>query len=176
MRFLKQFASLALVLAVCAYSFAQGKSGWQVFSPKGSIFSVKIPAGTPKSQQQTFNDVKAGRVDMTMYILVSGKNFYAMEDSRAQNTPTRAESPQILVDLQNGFMGTSGTTLVSAQPTTFKGYVARTMMFKKNNMLVRGLALMAGNHNLAFFATAEATKIKSTEVTSFFDSIKVNGK
>jgi hypothetical protein len=175
-RSLKEILPLTLVVAFCAVAFAQGKSGWQLFHPQGSVFSVKIPAGTPKTQQQTFNDPKAGRVDMTMYFLVSGKKFYAMEDSKAQNTPTRAESPKILLDLQNGFIGTSGTTLVSAQPTTFKGYIARTMMFKKDNMLVRGLALMAGNHNLAFFATAESTKIKSAEVTNFFNSIKVNGK
>ena len=173
MKPLKPSAFLALLLAF-ALSGAQA-GPWQVYKPQGSVFSVKVP-GTPHARTQNFTDPKAGNVEMTIYVLINGKTFYLFEDAKAQNAPTDAEVPGILSDVQKGFLGTSHTTLISAQPTKFKGYQARTMLFQKGTMRVKGLTMMVGHHNLSFFATADQAKMNTAIVKNFFDSIKINGK
>jgi len=102
--------------------------------------------------------------------------LYLMEDAKIQNTPNQAQGHKILVDFQGGFLNSSGTTLVSSQEVTYKGYQALKITAKKGNVLVRGISVMAGNHNISFFATAQADQINSSKVTDFFNSIKINGK
>jgi hypothetical protein len=83
---------------------------------------------------------------------------------------------KILKDFEGGFISTSGTSPVSAKETTYKGYVARTMIFGKDNKRVRGLAFIAGTRLMGFFVTTEGSNLSSPDVTKFFNSIKINGK
>ena len=172
---MKRFLALSLAICALVSITAAQSSEWKVFKPAGSIFSVKLP-GTPKVQTQSLNDPDGGKLDLTWYVLMGSGSFYTLEDMTVEKPEGLANPKKVLVDLQGGFLSTSGTTLVSSQDTMFKGYVARTMMFKRDSKMVRGLSFIAGNHVLAFFGTADATQMKSPIITNFFDSIKVNGK
>lgn len=170
---LKLFFVLTVIAPACI-SAAQGQA-WKVYQPEGGIFSVKLP-GTPTTKTQSFNDPKSGQVDLTLYILHPANMLYLMEDAKIANTPSEAECHKILVDFQGGFLNSSGMTLVSSQEMMYKGYLARKITAKKNNMLSRGIAVMAGNHNISFFVTVQADQINSSAVTRFLNSIKINGK
>jgi hypothetical protein len=169
----KPFVAVSLIALACVV-FAQGQA-WKVFQPQGAIFSVKLP-GTPTIKTQSFNDPKSGQVVLTVYILRAPNMLYLMEDAKIQNTPTSEEGHKILIDFQGGFLRSSGTELVSAKETTYKGFLAREIVAKKGDMLVRGFSAMVGNHNVSFFATTKAAQINSRAVMDFFNSVKINGK
>ena len=163
----------AFALSLAAFSYGQG--AWKVFKPSGSVFSAKLP-GTPKSQTQSFNVPGEGQINLTLYTLAGGGFFYELEDMVAQKAIGADETSTLLVSLQNGFMNTRGTTLVSGQNTTFKAYPARTMMFARGDKRIRALSVVAGNHVISFFAGGDGSAIKSANITGLFNSIVINGK
>lgn len=175
MRPLKLLAlALAPLLLLPAISSPQAKETWKLLKPQGSIFSVLLPSAPPAPQTQSLSDPASGKIDVKAYLLFDGAYFYSVNEVKVERPdPNHAK---VLRDFEGGFLGTSGTTLVSAQETKFKGYTARKMLFKKDTKRVQGLAFIVGDRLLAFFASAEVSQIGSAKVTKFFNSIKVNGK